>query len=317
VRAPAPGNVTAVRIAVTGSTGTLGSQVVSLLAKAGTAERTSAGQEAGDGGHDARHEVLALARRPAAVAVALSPGRRAAGVVPVYADYDDVASLRLALRGVDVLVFISSDGEAARMMIHHQNVVRAAAANGVGHVVYLSGVDADLASPFCYAFTNGYTERLLAESGCAFSFARASLFTEFFAAFLRPALESCELHVPAGSGRVSLVSRGDVGRCLAALALLPPSGRHHDLTGPEAMTLDAMAGALTQITGNRVSYTDVPPQALAEELARSGEDPWWTYAYSSMFASVHQDRWSVVSDEVRRLTGRAPLAVADVVRPAG
>lgn len=32
-------------------------------------------------------------------------------------------------------------------------------------MVYLSGVDADVASPFCYAFTNGRTEQLLMESG--------------------------------------------------------------------------------------------------------------------------------------------------------
>ncbi|WP_169736362.1 NmrA family NAD(P)-binding protein [Promicromonospora kroppenstedtii] len=292
------------RIAVTGSTGTVGSQVVGLLA-------ASAG-----------NEVVALARRPEAVAAALGArGQAAQGpdalgpVTAVYADYDDLASLRAALVGVDTLVFVSGDGEAARMLVQHGNVVRAAADSGVGHVVYLSGVDADLASPFCYAFTNGYTEGLLAASGCGFSFVRASLFTEFFAAFLRPALVSGELRVPAGDGRVSLVSRADVGRCLAALAVLPPSGRHHDLTGPRALSLEGIAEELTRVAGRPVRYTDVEPRVLVEDLARDGEDPWWTYAYGSMFASVRQDRWSAVSTEVRRLTGRVPLGVADVVGP--
>ncbi|MFI2487563.1 NmrA family NAD(P)-binding protein [Promicromonospora kroppenstedtii] len=290
------------KIAVTGSTGTVGSQVVGLLA-------ASAG-----------NEVVALARRPEAVAAALGargPDARVpdaqSPVTAVYADYDDLASLRAALVGVDTLVFVSGDGEAARMLVQHGNVVRAAADSGVGHVVYLSGVDADLASPFCYAFTNGYTEGLLAASGCGFSFARASLFTEFFAAFLRPALVSGELRVPAGDGRVSPVSRADVGRCLAALAVLPPSGRHHDLTGPRALSLEGVAEELTRVAGRPVRYTDVEPRVLVEDLARDGEDPWWTYAYGSMFASVRQDRWSAVSTEVRRLTGRVPLGVADVV----
>ncbi|MFD7026031.1 NmrA family NAD(P)-binding protein [Promicromonospora sukumoe] len=288
------------RIAVTGSAGTVGSQVVSLLA-------ASAGPE-----------VVALARRPEAVAARLTETARAAArsgrVSAVRGDYDDPGSLVAALEGVDVLVFVSGDGEAARMVVQHQNVVRAAADAGVGHLVYLSGVDADLASPFCYAFTNGWTERLVEGSGLPFSFARASLFTEFFAAFLRPALASGELRVPAGQGRVSLVSRSDVGRCLAALALLPSSGRAHDLTGPVSLSLDAVAEALSGIAGRAVRYTDVPPPVLAEELARAGEDPWWTYAYSGMFASVRQDRWSVLSDEVARLTGRAPAALDVVVR---
>ena len=311
--------MTAVRIAVTGSTGVLGSQVVGLLAAGGLASSSQASSPASSPSSSAGSglEVLALARRPDAVRAAVGPVAWDAGVVvPVRADYGDAASLASALRGVDVLVFVSSDGDAARMMVHHQNVVRAAVAGGVGHVVYLSGVDADLGSPFCYAFTNGYTEGLLAASGCGFSFARASLFTEFFAAFLRPALASGVLRVPGGGGQVALVSRADVGRCLAALALLPPSGRHHDLTGPAALTFDDVAGVLSAVAGRPVRYTDIPAHLQVEELARAGEDPWWTYAYSTMFASVRQDRWAAVSDEVLQLTGRTPVSVADALRPA-
>ncbi|MEV0952616.1 hypothetical protein [Promicromonospora sp. NPDC050249] len=50
--------------------------------------------------------------------------------MPVRADYDDAGSLLAALRGVDVLVFVSGDGEAARMLVQHENVVRAASACG-------------------------------------------------------------------------------------------------------------------------------------------------------------------------------------------
>ncbi|MFD6448761.1 NmrA family NAD(P)-binding protein [Promicromonospora sp. NPDC060204] len=261
------------RIAVTGSTGTLGSQVVNLLA-------ASAG-----------HQVVALARRPEAVPARLTEQALRSGMVTaVRADYDEPGSLVAALGGVDVLVFVSGDGEAARMVVQHQNVVRAAVDAGVGHVVYLSGVDADLASPFCYAFTNGWTERLLEGSGLPFSFARASLFTEFFASFLRPALRSGELRVPAGGGRVSLVSRSDVGRCLAALALLPPSGRHHDLTGPSSSTLETVAQVLSGIAGRPVRYTDVPPPGQGGVLGRGGGVPGGAYPDSSKLATIRVDR---------------------------
>lgn len=93
------------------------------------------------------------------------------------------------------------------------------------------------------------------------------------------------------------------------------SGRHHDLTGPESFTFEGLAGVLTGIAGIPVSYTDVPRRVLVEELAGSGEDPWWTYAYSTMFASVRAGRWGTVSGEVLRLTGSAPSSVAEVLRP--
>src|SRR5262249_7792072 len=130
------------RIAVTGAAGRLGGQVVRLLA----AEET--------------HQVIALTRRP------LPRGRQPANATMVAADYADSAALHAALRGIGVLVFISSDGEAARVLLHHQNVVRAAADVGVAHVVALSGLDADFGSPFCYAHTYAHTEQILYDSRC-------------------------------------------------------------------------------------------------------------------------------------------------------
>jgi len=258
-----------VRIAVTGSTGALGGQVVRLLAATD-------------------HEVVGLTRRDA--------------------DYDDPDALRTALRGVDTLVFVSSDGETARLLIHHRNVIDAAVENEVSHVVALSSVDADERSPFCYAVTNGYTERMLRDSGLPFSIARASIYTEFFARWL-----TGEIRVPAADGRTSLVSREDVGRCMAAMAIAPPTGTHHDITGPEALDLPAIAAIATETLKTPMRYVDLPPAEHHLEMAKAGMEPWWAYAFSSMFASVREDRWAAVSGAVAELTGRPPVPLHEVL----
>ena len=107
------------RIAVTGASGQIGSQVVRLLA----------GEQA--------HQVVALSRR------ALPSGRWPAGVSARAADYADLEALSTALRGADTLVFVSSDGPGAQVMVHHHNVIRAARASGVAQIVALSSLDAD------------------------------------------------------------------------------------------------------------------------------------------------------------------------------
>jgi NAD(P)H dehydrogenase (quinone) len=257
------------RIAVTGGTGRVGGLAARLLAD------------------DGRHDVVALSSRTA--------------------PYDDPAALRAVLDGVDTLVFVSSDGEAARVVVHHRNVLDAAIRCGVGHVVQLSGLDADVSSPFCYAFTNGDTERLLRASGLPYSIVRAGLFTEFFLGLIRQAGTGTGVALPAADGRVSLVARGDVARCLAALALREPTNGHHDVTGPESLTVDAVASA----GGYR--YTDATPADFAAALLRLGEEPWWTYAYTSMFESIRQGRWAATSDAVTELTGRPPLSLRDVL----
>jgi NAD(P)H dehydrogenase (quinone) len=260
------------RIAVTGGTGRIGSRVVQLLADTG------------------RHEVVALSSRTA--------------------PYDDQSALRSALEAFDTLVFVSSDGEAARVIVHHRNVLQAATDCGIGHVVLLSGMDAALDSPFCYAFTNGDTERLLGASGRPYSIVRASLFAEFFLGLMRQVSTGGPegtVALPAADGRVSLVAREDVARCLAALALGEPTNRHHDVTGPDSLTVGAIAAA----AGYR--YTDTTPAEYAGTLLRLGEEPWWTYAYTTMFDSIRQGRWEATSDAVINLTGRPPVSLPHVL----
>jgi NAD(P)H dehydrogenase (quinone) len=116
-----------VRIAVTGARGRLGGQVARMLAARPDCQ------------------VVALSRREPPA------GPQPGNVSEVWTDYDDPASLHAGLHAVDRLVFISSDGDAARVIVHHHNVIQAAAANGVAHIIALSGLDADLGSPFCYA----------------------------------------------------------------------------------------------------------------------------------------------------------------------
>ena len=273
------------RIAVTGASGRIGGQVVRLVA----AERL--------------HQVVALSRR------GLRPGRWPPSVSARAADYADPQALGAALRDVDTLVFVSSDGPVAEVMVHHQNVIRAADASGVAHIVALSGLDADLSSPFCYAVSYGYTERLLAESGCAVSIARASIYSEFFLGFLARARASGQLRLPAADGRISLVSRSDVARCLAALAVAPASGGHHDITGSQSLDLDAIAAAGTHQWGTPLTYVNITPGEHCVDMAAAGEDPWWMYAYSTMFTSIRGQRWAAVSGEVHRLTGRSPTSI--------
>ena len=274
---------------MTGAGGQLGGQVVDLLAA------------------DERHEVVAVARRE------LSSAEHSRHVTVALADYMDEEALRAGLRGVDTLVFVSSDGEATKVLLHHENVIRAAADSGVAHIVALSGLDADLSSPFCYAVTYGHTERRLYESGCSVSIARASIFTEFFMRWLTKARAGGQIRLPAADGRISLVSQTDVGRCLAALAVAAPTGRHHDLTGPDSLDLAAIAALAEETWKVPIEYVDLPPAEYCIETARAGESPWWLYAFSSMFDSVREQRWAAVSAEVARLTGRPPMSVRSLL----
>ena len=168
------------------------------------------------------------------------------------------------------------------------------------------------AFPFWSHVLNGYTEQLLAESGCLVSIARASIYSEFFIGFLARSRASGQVLLPAADDQISLVSRADVARCMAALAVRPASG-HHNITGPECLDLATASALAAREWGTALEYVGITPAEHWVEMALAGEDPWWMYAYSTMFASIREQRWAAVSDEVHRLTGCLPVPVRETL----
>lgn len=264
-------------IAVTGASGNVGGAVVNGLL---------------DAGHT---NAIALARNPARLD-ALSPA-----VAARRADYGDRAELASALAGVETLVFVSSDGEAAPMLVHHMNVLDAAA--DVGFIVYLSIVDVAPDSPFCFAPVHRETERMLERTGIPHTTVRASMYGEFFARWITKAVASGRLELPMGTGRLSLVSRDDVARCLVACAIERGSGLR-EVTGDRTYGLADLAALAEQFTQVPVEAEDVDLQEFCGRLLHEGVSPWWAYAFTSMFEAVSRHHFETVTDHVLKLTGR-------------
>jgi NAD(P)H dehydrogenase (quinone) len=275
-------------IGVTGATGGVGSRVVRhLLGRA-------------DG-------VVALARRPEVVPAP-------PGLTSRFADYDDAASLRAAFAGLHKLVFVSSDGVAETMRRHHEHVVAAAVDSEIEHIVYTSIVDVSLGSGFYYAPVHRETEALLAESGLEHCFARTSIFTDYFVStWLAPALAEGVLALPAGDGRMSLVTRDDTACALAAAAV----SRGHgivELTGPDAHTGAEICQIAEAATGRPLRYAALEEDEYRRRLAREGAPAWLIEAFTSLFASVEAGRYAGVSGDGPRLTGQPQKPYADFLR---
>jgi NAD(P)H dehydrogenase (quinone) len=277
-------------VGVTGAGGGLGSRTVRSLL-----------------GLDDAGSVIALTRTPEAI-----PERPR--LTARYANYGEPGSLRPAFDAVDTLVFISSDGIAEEMREHHANVVSAAIEAGVGHVVYTSIIDISPDSGFYYAAVHRDTEAMLADSGLRHSLARTSIFADYFVStWVTPALATGTLALPAGSGRMSLVSRDDVARALAALAL----GRAAvtvELTGPEALTAAQICDVTQAVTGRELRYSPIGDSFYRALMAREGAPDWLIEAYSTMFESVRAGRFAAVSPAIADLTGASPQTYEGFLR---
>ncbi|WP_328872819.1 NAD(P)H-binding protein [Streptomyces sp. NBC_00287] len=199
-------------VLVTGGTGTLGRLVVPLLRAAG-------------------HEVRVLSRHPQ---------ESADGVEYVACDLLKETP-EAALTGVHTVLHLAGGQKGDD--IATGNLVRAAQAAGVRHLVYISVIGADTV-PLAWLRTKLESERIIAGSGIGWTTLRAAQFNDLVLTMVEKMTKLPVVPVPGGL-RMQPVDAGEVAARLVELALGAPAGRVPDLAGPKVYGIgDLLRGHL-------------------------------------------------------------------------
>ncbi|WP_343702769.1 SDR family oxidoreductase [Chitinophaga sp.] len=231
-------------------------------------------------------------------------------------DYDDPASLQAAFEGVEKLLHISSASYGAHATQQERNVVDAAKAAGVKHIVYISSVKLGEQPIFHGAQTNVQTEKAIRDNGFAYTFFRDSMYMETIPLFLGSALENGQIYHPAGNGRVSFVARTDIAEALANVLAAPKGHVNtvYDITGSNAYSFHDIATLLQTTKGLPATYTDIPADAFREELVKLEMPPVAVDFYLSMADSVKEGEFEHVDGALEHLLGRKPVRLEDYMR---
>lgn len=272
-------------IGITGATGQIGGRVLGRLA----------------GGRDhLRLIVRDAARAP-----------QGCGEIAV-ADYGDARAIADAVTGLDALLLVSAV-ESPDRLEQHRTVIAAAAAAGVRHIVYTSFLSAAPDATFTFARDHWATEQMLAESGIPATILRDSFYLDVLPHF---AGQDGVIRGPGGTGRVGAVAREDVAR-VAAVALADPdahAGKRYELTGPEALSFAEIAQIASEVTGREITFHDETVEEAYDSRASYGAPRWQLDAWISTYTAIAQGELDVVTDDVARVTGVAPLSLAELLR---
>jgi len=272
-------------IAVTGASGNLGKLTLAFLLKS----------------TDPKH-LIAIVRDP-------QKGKEFAdaGVEVRVADYEDPESLNRALKGVDQLLQISAISIGEQGIREEANVVQAAIAQQVRHVVYTSGLKPGESAEFLAGQQCFHTENTIRESGMAYTFFRNGLYTETIPLFMANGLEDGNIYFPAGKTGVSFVSREEIAEALSNVLLGDGhQGQVYEITGPEAFSFGDIAGMLSEAQNREFSYTNIPDDILAEELMKGGMPDDLIGWYVSLARSIRKGEFAEVSDTLELLLNRKP-----------
>jgi NAD(P)H dehydrogenase (quinone) len=270
-------------IAITGATGNLGRLIVTELMD-----------------HVKPDEVAVVVRSPQK-AIPLAPP----GIAIRQGDYDDYASLLAAFDGVETLMFISNS-DVPKRMVQHQNVVNAARAAGVKHVVYTSYIDIDGAG--FLAQTHKASEEIIKGAGFAYTFLRNNLYMDIYVKEVQVAMESGVYRSANKEAGVTYVTRGDIAR--TAAAVLSSSGhenRAYALAGPAVVRPADFAEIATEISGRPVAFEQISWEELPEYYVGRGMPPPMIEVGVMLEKLISTNVLAVESEDIANLTGKPPV----------
>lgn len=276
-------------ILVSGATGGIGGELCSLLSQAGTPFK-------------------AMCRRKEQV-----DKFKEKGIEAVLGDFDRPETLDAAMNGCDKLFLITPP--TPDQVKQETAAIDAAKRSGVKRIVKISASDSNIRSPVPWAKSHALIDHHLRASGIGWTILKPTAFMQNFFWF-KDAIAKGYLPQVAGDGSVSWVDTRDVAR-VAATVLTEDKHEHatYFLTGPETLDMKTAAMHLTEITGRKVKYIDLPNPVFRAILRLTGNSRWMADGLIVQFDDVVAGHHDIdPTFEIERLTGKAPHSFTDFIR---
>ena len=277
-------------IVVTGSSGTIGRELVRLLSAAGA-------------------EVRAVSRDPAK-----APSFPHA--TPHKADLGDSLQVHDALSGASsVFLLTGNDSGFARLQ---ETVIEAAARQGVAHLVKLSALGASDHSRSAIGRDHWEVEQALQRTALRWTILRPHAFMQNWLGEVAESVRSENtIYAPIGDGRVPFIDTRDIAAVGAEVLLhaAPHIGKKYVLTGGAAVGYADLATVLSEVTGRRIVYRAISVEEARSRMSRRGV-PAPLVDASLAIAAYQRDGGptALVSPTVQILLGRPPRTIRDFAR---
>ena len=215
------------KVAVTGSSGVLGSAVLRALSSRGRL-------------------TIGLQRSPSTVA-----NRRAA-------DLSSADAVMAALEGIDVVVHTASaSATPSTEVVYVQNIIEAAKRRLLAHILFVSIINVDRSRQFAYYAAKYDAETLLSDSGVPHTIVRAAQFHPFVAYLLSQSAKTPIAILP-WKAAFQPIEVEALAEHLADIAQRDPVGRARDVAGPEILAGSYLYKTWKQHTGVTKPAIELP-----------------------------------------------------------
>ena len=269
---------------ITGATGHLGRQVVSQLSKL-----------------QPKANIRLGVHTPAKASDFKKAGFELAAI-----DYNDVAKMTAAFRGVDVLIYIPSITYDVQQRINEfENSLKAIKAAGVSALVDVSFIADQANNPFQMAGYYAYLPARLASSGLDYAVVKNALYADPLVPYLPELIQRHKVIYPVCDQAMSFISRQDSAEAIANVAVRPylrDRGQNYLLTMRQNYNMVELSAIMSQVTGKQIGYAPTTFKEFADIYRSEGDGD----ELGSMYQAAAMGLMDKVTNDFQHITGHQP-----------
>ena len=231
-----------------------------------------------------------------------------------FGDFSEPESLEAAYRGGTRMLLISINGGGGDRPALHKAAIDAAVRAGVKHIAYTSYVNADLNEASTIAADHRRTERILQDSGVAWTMLRNQIYANGLVDQAVQIVHDGGLVTHTPDARVAYVTREDCAAAAAAVLATPGhENKAYNITGPDAIGPRELVALAGEISGKAVKLTAVSEADYRAQLAQSGMPEAAINGTISFAAELDSPYLREPSMAVAELTGRPAKSVRQLL----
>jgi len=276
-------------ICVTGSGGTLSSEVIQQLESVGA-------------------DFRGAYRRKEQVEEARKKGRKA-----VIMDYNNLESIKSAFEGCDKIFLLGPN--LPNQIDLELKAVEAAKAAGVSHIVKQSVFGA-MEESYSLAKIHRTVEKAIEATGLDWTFTRPNSFMQNTVTYLGHFIRTGSAFYSASdNAKISHVDARDIAAiAVKALTESGHTGKAYTISGPEALSYDEIANKMTEVLGRNITHVHLSPEELKAGMLEGGMPEEIADRMLDLERYFREGKPAIITNTVKEVTGREANNFSDFIR---
>lgn len=218
--------------------------------------------------------------------------------------------LKAAFEGVDRAFLLSPPGYADQYSVLSP-LIQESKRRGLKRVVLMTamGANANPEAPFRKA------EIDLEQSGLSYNIIRPNWFFQNFNTFWVQEIQNMgQIQVPGGNASVSFIDARDISSVATKLLTSDEfKNKDFDLTGPDSISHQDVANAISKISGRAIEYKEISPEVFKDRLTQAGFPKDYIDFMNLIFGFLRQGYSERKTTSVRDIIGQAPRSLNQYV----